>query len=124
VAANFWNRIFNATNEKSCHGVKGPPGFLLGFGAGEAVFKKKSYVWCREWTVHCSLSTWTVDNQLSMQALWGVKSNSSQVPDMFPEEFTIGPHFYVWQMLGRRGRALYFKIEPSIWGSLHRFFFL
>ncbi len=51
------------------------------------------------------LSSWTVDSPLSMQALFiclflrfgggagGVKAKSSQVPDMFPEEFPIAPHF-------------------------------
>jgi hypothetical protein len=104
------------------------PVFFWGLGQGRRFFLLKL---CLVWRVDCSLSTWTVDNQLSMRALgglsmqaWrGVKSNSSQVPDMFLEEFTIGPHFYVWQMLGQRGRALYFKIEPSILGSLRRFFF-
>jgi hypothetical protein len=38
VTANYRNRIFNATNEKSCHGVKGPPSYLLGVGTGEEVF--------------------------------------------------------------------------------------
>jgi hypothetical protein len=78
-------------------------------------------------TVHFPLGQWTINfpcklwGHFPCKLLRGVKSNSSQVPDMFPEEFTIGPHFYVWQMLGQRGRALYFKIEPSILRSLHRF---
>ncbi len=58
-----------------------------------------SCVWCGEWTVHCSLSSWTVDSQLSMQAFFfvffswfrvrGLKARSSQVSDMFPNEFAI-----------------------------------
>jgi len=33
---------------------------------------------------------------------WAVKAKTSQVPDMFPKEFSIAPHFYhicFWQML-------------------------
>jgi hypothetical protein len=73
-------------------------------------------------TVHFPLGQWTMN--FPCKPCGGVKSNSSQVPDMFPGEFTIGPHFYVWQMLGQRGRALYFKLEPSILGSLQRLFFI
>jgi len=47
-----------------------------------------SCVWCGEWTVHCSLSTF----HTSFLGV-GVKSKSSQVPDVFPKEFGIAPHF-------------------------------
>jgi hypothetical protein len=53
---------------------------------------------------------------------------SSQVPDMFPKEFPIVPHFgkccppftYIG---GPKGGTWYFKIEPSVMRSLHSFFF-
>jgi hypothetical protein len=54
-------------------------------------------LWCGEWTVHCSLSTWTVDSWLSIfLGLAGgvVKPKSSQVSDLFPKEFPIAPYFY------------------------------
>jgi hypothetical protein len=45
-------------------------------GGGEGAERKgilfASFVWCGEWTVHCSISTWTVDSQLSMHALANV----------------------------------------------------
>jgi hypothetical protein len=47
------------------------PVFFWGVGQGKRFFFFKNCVWCREWTVHRSLSTWTVDNELSMQALRG-----------------------------------------------------
>jgi hypothetical protein len=58
---------------------------------------------------------------------------SSQVLGMFPKEFSITPHFYpicfgkcyppFTYIGGQKGGALYFKLEPSILGNLHRFFF-
>jgi hypothetical protein len=79
---------------------------------GGAGFFLSSCSWCREMTVHCSLSSWTVDGDLFMQAvsflflfLGGggegsgrggrvVNAKSSQVLDVFPKEFPIAPHFY------------------------------
>jgi len=82
-----------------------------GGGYGGFFIFFSSCVWCREWTAHCSLSTWPVGSQVFMHAFiclggeWvGVrfKAKSSQVPDMFPKEFPIVAHFYpnmLWQML-------------------------
>jgi hypothetical protein len=93
VAANFRNRNFHATNEKSRHGVKGHPFFIL-VGAGEGRDFFQVVFGGGEWTVHCSLSTWTVDSRLSIQ------SKSSQVPDMFPQRVpnsTLLSSHVLWQ---------------------------
>ncbi len=55
-----------------------------------------------------------------------------QVPNVFPNMFSTVPHFYpicigkcfppfTYISVGQRGETLYFKIEPFIFGSLHRF---
>ncbi len=95
-----------------------------------------SCVWCGEWSVHCSLSTWTVDFPCKFCILFflncvfgggkGVTAKSSQVPDMFSKEFPIAPHFYpicfgkccphIW---AKGWGTLHFKIEPFILGNLH-----
>jgi uncharacterized membrane protein YccF (DUF307 family) len=58
-------------------------------------------VWCVEWTIQCSLSTWTVDSRLSMQVFGrgGVQSNGSHgTPDMFANSTSLLSHM-LWQML-------------------------
>jgi hypothetical protein len=82
VAANFWNRIWMQPMKNGVMEWRDLPVFFWGVGQGRRFFLK-SCVWCREWTVCCSLSTWTVDNQLSMQALWCVK------PKQFPSSWHV-----------------------------------
>ncbi len=112
--SQFYEQNFYATNEKLCHGVRGPPFFSCECG-GEGWFFIFKF---GEWIVHCSLSSWTVESPLSMQALFiclflrlGGGGQGSQVRDMFPKEFPIAPHFVPYEMLfsfslqlGQRGR--------------------
>jgi hypothetical protein len=63
-------------------------------GKGEAGFISKL---CLVWKVDYPWFIFHLDNGLSMQVLFwvvGVKVKSYQVPDMFPKEFPITPHFY------------------------------
>jgi hypothetical protein len=55
---------FHAAKEKPRHGVGPPPFFLVG---GGGFCFKLCLVW-RVDCVQCSLSTWTLDSRLSMQA--------------------------------------------------------
>jgi len=85
-------------SEGGCHGVKGPPFYSCGCKVGVFLFQVVFELWCGEWTVHCSLSTWMVDSWLSIFLGLGgggvVKAKSSQVFDLFPEKFPIAPYFY------------------------------
>jgi len=60
----------------------------------------------------------------------GVKAKSAQVPDMFPKRIANSASLLshmLWQnvvllspvYVGQREQTLHFKIEPSIFGSLH-----
>ncbi len=67
---------------------------------------KGGFVWCGEWSVHCSLSPlgqWTLHLEQAFFLFlffgggegWGVKAKNFQVSDMFPKEFPIAPLFYL-----------------------------
>ncbi len=111
MAVNFRNRISMQPNEKLCHGVKGPPFFLVCGGRGG--FFLSSCVWCGEWTT-CPVDFPCKLFFFFLKFRGWFKSKSSQVPDMFPKEFPKSPQ--------RKG-TLCFKIEPSVLWSLHSFFF-
>jgi hypothetical protein len=65
VVANFSNRISMQIMRSARHEVKGPSNFVVVGG-----FFFSSCVCCRDWTVHCSHYTWTVDGRLAMQAFF------------------------------------------------------
>jgi hypothetical protein len=72
VTANFRNRISMERNEKSCHGVKVPPFFLVVGGEG-GLFFSSCFGVESGLSVHCSHSTWTLDSRLSMPVWGGVQ---------------------------------------------------
>jgi hypothetical protein len=124
---------FHAAKEKPRHGVKGPPFFPCEWGA---FCFKLCLVW-RVDCVHCSLSTWTVDSRLSMQAsvffsplFLAGQSKSSQVTDLFLKEFPTAHHFsplckycppftYIGGPKGRNSvtenRTFHFGEPPFFW---------
>jgi hypothetical protein len=63
-----------------------------------------------------------------------VKAKTSQVPDMFPKEFSVAPHFY-WICFGKccplftyiagpKGKNSKLLSRTSVWGESIVFFFL
>ncbi len=138
MEANFRTRISIQSLRSHVMEWRGHPFLCWGWGwGGVEFFLLSSCVWCGEWTVHCSLSTWTGDSRLSHASFLGegVKSKSSQVPDMFPKEVPITPQFspicfgkccppftYIVRPKGRnsviRNRTLHFGEPPNF------FFFL
>jgi hypothetical protein len=82
VTANFRNRISMERNEKSCHGVKVPPFFLVVSGEG-GLFFSVVLVWrvdCLS-TVHIPLGQWTADFPCQFGGVF--KSKSSQCRPRF-----------------------------------------
>jgi len=84
VAANLRNCISMQPmrSEWGCHGVKGPPFYSCGCEVGVFFFQVVFELWCGEWTVHCSLSTWMVDSWLSVFfgfGGWGVVKPKSSL---------------------------------------------
>jgi hypothetical protein len=113
--------------------------FSCGWGEGEFCFFKLCLVWrmgCLLFTFHLDSGRLTFHVNFFSFCLFvcgrGIKAKSYQVPDMFPKEFSIAPHFYPICLanvvllsrtyLGQRGGPAHFKIEPSILWSLCSFF--
>ncbi len=109
MAANFRNRISLQPNEKLSHGIKwGWGGFF------------SSCVWCGEWTVHFPLGQWTLNFQCK---LGGGGRGGSQLPDMLPKEFPIGPHFGILSFTSLEEDDLVWFISIRSWEGVHNFFF-
>jgi hypothetical protein len=103
--------------KKLCHGVNVPPFFCCGWGRGlifSSCFGVESIL-----SVHCSHSTWTVDSRLSMPVFFlrGEGGRGGCSKQRVPNVVLLSP-----MKVGQRGGSLYFKIEPSILGSLYRSF--
>jgi len=78
-----------------------------------------SCVWCGEWTVHFPLGQWTLNFQCK---LGGGGKGGSQVPDMFPKEFPIGPHFGILSFTSLEEDDLVWFISIRSWEGVHNFF--
>ncbi len=101
----------------------GPPFFFLWVGGREGFFFS-SCVWFGEWTVHCSLSTSTVDSRLCMQAFLFFLFWEGGCPST-----SLLSHM-LWQMLssfrkigGPKMRASVLQIRNFYVGRLHIFIF-
>jgi hypothetical protein len=119
--------------------VKWPPFSSCGCGGGGVFFQVVFGVENALSTVHFPLGHWTIEFPCKLLFLFvclgggDVKAKSYQVPDMFPKEFSIAPHFYPICLanvvllsniyLGQSKGTWHFKIEPSILRSLCSYFF-
>jgi hypothetical protein len=93
VATNFRNRISMQQMRNCVMDLNPPPPPPIFVASGWERVSFFIQVWCVEWTIQCSLSTWTVDSRLSMQ-VFGRGGFKATVPTELLTCLLIAPHFY------------------------------
>jgi hypothetical protein len=100
----------HATNEKSRHGVQGPPFFFLVRGREwsgvewREGFCFQGVIGEEEWTVHSSLFIWTANSRLSMQAFFSVfwwageRAGVGRLKQRLPKFLTCFPKSSQWHL--------------------------
>jgi len=101
--------------------------FLWVWGRG-LFFQVMFELWCGEWIVHCSLSTWTVDNWLSIFLGLGAGQTKKfpsfwPIPQRVPYSTLLLSHMF-WQMLSSFHLYMWAKGEEPHTSKYNLLFFV